>query len=199
MSAFLEILRFELRYYLRRISTWVYFGVLFLISWTVTASRAGAWREWDLGSDLLLANSPLRITTLMLTLGILAVPVTSAIAGTAIFRDFETRAYPLFFTTPTPKWADLGGRYLGAVLANLLVMLGIPLGAATAASLPFTDPDRIASYGAGAYALPFALMVVPNVLATAALFLVMGALSRKFVAVQVGGLALLLGWSISRL
>jgi ABC-type transport system involved in multi-copper enzyme maturation permease subunit len=199
VTTLLHLTAYELRDHLRRVSTWVYFAVFFGLGFVLMAAAAGVWAGFDLGSPVTIANSPSRIANLTSIFSVLAVPVTAALAGHAAHRDFQAGIHPLFFTTPVRKPAYLGARYLGAVIANLLVLLGIPLGAATAASLPFADPDRIASYGAGAYALPFVLIVVPNVLATSALFLVMGALSRKFVAVQVGGLALLLGWSISRL
>lgn len=197
MTALRGLVAFELRHHLRRISTWVYFGVLFLISWVVTASRAGAWRDFDMGSELLVANSPIRIATLMLTLGILAVPITSAIAGTAVYRDFETRAYPLFFTTPVAKWAYLGGRYLGAVLANLLVLLSIPLGIIAASASPFVDADRVGPFLPLAYLHAIALITLPNVLFTAALFLVLAATSRRMMPVYVGGFGLLVGWAIA--
>ena len=197
MSALLAVTRFEIRHHLRRISTWVYFAILFLIAWTVTASRAGAWRDFDLGSELLLANSPIRITTLMLTLGILGVPITSAIAGTAVYRDFETRAYPLFFTTPVSKWAYLGGRYLGAVAANLLVLMAVPLGIMLASISPLVDADRVGPFSAGAYLHAIALITLPNVLFTSALFLILTALARRMMPAYVGGFGLLVGWAIA--
>jgi hypothetical protein len=197
MSAFWGITAYEIRHHLRRISTWVYFGVLFLIAWTVTSSRAGVWQDFDMGSDLLLANSPIRITTLMLTLGILGVPVTSAIAGTAVYRDFETRAYPLFFTTPVPKWAYLCGRYLGAVTANLVIFLGIPLGIAVASAAPFVDAGRVGPFDPRAYLHAIAVVTLPNILFTSALFLVLTAVTRRMLPAYVGGFGLLVGWAIA--
>ena len=199
MRALLAIARFELRAELRRISTWVYFGVFFLLTFFVMAAMAGAWPEFDLGSRVLRANSASMVADVMLVLAILAVPVTSALAGRAVHRDFEARIHPLFFTTPVSRTAYLGGRYAAAVAANLLVLLGIPLGAMVAAASPLADPDRVGPLVLSAYAVPFAVLVIPNVLVTAALFLVLAALTRRVLANQVGGLALLLGWSLSRL
>jgi ABC-type transport system involved in multi-copper enzyme maturation permease subunit len=197
MRTVLGLVGFELRHHLRRISTWVYFGVLFVIAWTTTASRAGAWSEFDLGSDLLLANSPLRIATLLLTMGILAVPVTSAIAGTAVQRDFETRSYPLFFTTPTSKWAYLAGRYLGAVLTNLLVFLAVPLGIMAASASPFVEAGRVGPFRPGAYLHALGVIALPNILITAALFMVLAAVTRRMLPAYVGGFGLLVGWAIA--
>jgi ABC-2 type transport system permease protein len=199
VSALLAVARFDLREELRRISTWVYFGIFFGIAFGTMASMAGAWPEMDFGARVLLANSPMRIAQSTLILSLLAVPITSALAGRAVHRDFEIRIHPLFFTTPVPKAAYVGGRYLAAVAANLLVLLGIPLGLLAATLMPFVDGDRIGAFRPLAYVLPFLLIVVPNVLMTAAVFLVLAALTRRVLANQVGGLALLLAWSLSRL
>jgi len=199
VSALLAVARFELREELRRISTWVYFGIFFALAFCTMLAAAGAWPELDLGSRVLLANSPARIASITAFFAILAVPITSALAGRAVHRDFEARIHPLFFTTPVPRSAYLGGRYLAAVAANLLVLVGIPLGLLAATAMPIVDAGRIGPFRVGAYLLPYLVIVVPNVLTTAAFFLVLAALTRRVLANQVGGLALLLGWSLSRL
>ena len=199
MKALWAIAAYEVRSEMRRISTWVYFGLLFALTFVMMAAMAGTWPDFDLGSRVQLANAPRPLANLIAVISILAVPITSALAGRAVHRDFETRIHPLFFTTPVGKTAYLGGRYLGTIIANLLVFLGIPLGAMAAAAMPFTDADRIGPFRLDAYAAPFALIVIPNVLLTAALFLVLAALTRRVLANQVGGVVLLLGWMVSRL
>lgn len=199
MKTLWSIARYEVRSELRLISTWVYFGLLFTLTFVMMSAMAGVWPDFDLGSRVQLANAPRPVANLIAVLSILAVPITSALAGRAVHRDFETRIHPLFFTTPVSKTAYLGGRYLGTVLVNLLVFLGIPLGAMAAAAMPWTDADRIGPFRVDAYAAPFGLIVIPNVLLTAALFLVLAALTRRVLANQVGGMVLLLGWTVSRL
>jgi ABC-2 type transport system permease protein len=199
VTTLLSVARFELREELRRISTWVYFGIFFVLAFIFMAAMAGAWPDFDLGSRVLLANSPASLANLTRAVAILSIPITSALAGRAVHRDFETRIHPLFFTTPISKGAYLGGRYLAAVAANLLVLLGIPLGLMAATLMPMVDGDRLGAFRLGGYVMPFVLVVIPNVLMTAALFLVLAALTRRVLANQVGGLVLLLGWSLSRL
>jgi hypothetical protein len=199
VSALWAVARFDLREEMRRISTWVYFGIFFAIALGTMAAVAGAWRDMDFGSRVLLANSPVRIAEVMLRLSLLAVPITSALAGRAVHRDFEMRIHPLFFTTPVSKTAYVGGRYVAAVLTNLLVLLGIPLGLWVGTLLPWADGDRIGPFSLTSYAVPFLVIIVPNVLMTAALFLVLAALTRRVLANQVGGLVLLLGYALSRL
>lgn len=197
MIQLLGIAGFEMRQLLRRISTWVYLGVLFLIGFVVTLSRAGAWPDFDMGQALLVANSPLRIASLMLTAGVLAVPITAAVAGRAVHRDFEARSFPLFFTAPVPRWAYLGGRYLGAVGANAVILLGVPLGIAAAAASPWGQPQRLTGFDLQAYAHAWFLLALPNLLFTAALFVVLAALTRRMLPNYAGGFVLLVGWALA--
>lgn len=199
MRAFGAIARQEVREQLRRVSTWVYFAGFFATAFLFQAAYAGAWPELDLGHAVLLANSPHAVASLMVVLALLSVPVTSAIAGRAVHKDFEAGIHPLFFTAPVSKAAYLGGRYAGAVLANALVLAALPLGIAAASAMPFVDAERIGPFRAEAYLAPLAVFVLPNLLVSAALFLVLGALTRRAVANQAGGVLLLLGWALSRL
>ncbi|HWK88670.1 MAG TPA: ABC transporter permease, partial [Longimicrobium sp.] len=198
MTAFAQLARFTLRHQLRRVSTWVYFAIFFLAAFLITAGAGGAFAGFDLGDSVLLANSPVAVVRWVAVLSIMAVPITAALAGNAAQADFQARIHPLLFTTPLSKGAYLGGRYAGAVLANLVVLLSIPLGIAMAGAMPFLDPDRVGPFRPGAYLFAMLVFVLPTLLFTSAVFLVMSALSRRALAHQVGGIGLLLAWSVSR-
>jgi ABC-2 type transport system permease protein len=197
MGALMRLAAFELRQQLRRVSTWVYFGASFLIAFFVSAATAGAWPSLELDTPILLANSPLRIANTLLMMASLGVVVTAALAGNAVYRDFQTGIHPLFFTTPTSKAAYLGGRWLGAVAANLLILLGAPLGMMAAPLWPTVEAGRVAPFDLGAYAVSFAVLVVPTVLLTAAIFVSLAAVTRRMLPNYVGGMVLLLGWAVA--
>jgi ABC-2 type transport system permease protein len=197
VTTLLGIARFELVQLLRRGSTWVYFGLLLLISVVVALGRAGTWHGFDLGDPLRVANSPLRIASQMLVMPLLSVPIIAAMAGRAVHRDFETGSFPLFFTTPVPRWAYLGGRYLGAVAALAMVFAAVPLGIAGAAASGFGEARRLAPFDPWPYLHAGLLLVLPNLLFIAALFLVLAALTRRMLPNYAGGFVLLVGWGIA--
>ena len=61
MRQFVAILRWEIRLYLRRISTWVYFVIFFAMAFFFMLAAAGAWPEinFAIGSGgKVLANAP---------------------------------------------------------------------------------------------------------------------------------------------
>ena len=178
MRTVLRLAGFEARYQLRRVSAWVYFFVLAAIAFLVVTVAGGAW-DADSGSRVVLVNSPLRIASLLATLGMFAAPVTAAIAGNAVYRDFQTLSYPLFFTTRARPRDYLLGRYLGAVGANFVVLLGGVLGILIACAWPGMDPDRVGPMGVGDFLRPLLLFVLPNLLFTAALFFSLAALTRR--------------------
>ncbi|HEX8430015.1 MAG TPA: ABC transporter permease, partial [Longimicrobium sp.] len=196
MRALQAVAGFELRHHLRRISTWVYFTIFFAIAFGMTASFAGAWRGFDQGNDLLFANSPRRIAALILSMTVLSVPVTAALAGTAVYRDFESRAYPLFFTTPVSRLTYLGGRYLGSLAASCIVFLSVPLGIVVACAMPFVEAGRVGPFRPAAYLHALGLLALPTLLITCALFLVLGAVTRRMLSVYVGAFALVVGWAL---
>src|ERR1044072_9015584 len=129
-SSLFTLAGFEARYQLRRISAWVYFVVLALISFLVTSMLGGVFEGADTGDALRLVNSPGGIANMLVTISMMPVPITATIAANAVFRDFQTVSYPLFFATPVRERTYLLGPWLGAVGANLVILLGGPLGMA---------------------------------------------------------------------
>ncbi|HYH78650.1 MAG TPA: M1 family aminopeptidase [Longimicrobium sp.] len=197
MRSVLRLAAFELRTQLRRVATWVYFVMFALIAFTWVGGQGGAFTSGDSGDAILLVNSPHAIATLLQVLAILSVPVTAALAGNAVYRDFQTGAYPLFFTTPIRPAQYLAGRWLGAVAANALVFLGCVPGILAATLWPTIDQGRVGPFHPLDYLIPLGVFVLPNLLFTAAIFVTLTALTRKMLPTYVGGMVLLVGWSVA--
>src|SRR5438552_5530665 len=170
MRAFLSILQWEIKYSLRRVSTWVYFLIFFTIAFFFILVVGGAF--FDLGIALgsggkVAANAPFVLASLIPAFSLFGISITAALAGNALYRDYETGAHPLFYTTPVSKPAFLGGRFAGAVAVNSIVMVGIAAGALLATVSPWVKADRIAAFHASWYAVPYLELVLPNLLLTA--------------------------------
>src|SRR5262245_31237708 len=110
---FWEILRFEFMYQARRVRTWLYFAVLFVVAYQL---RNGV------------VNSPFAIAQETVLTGLLWMLMAPAVAGSAAARDVQTRMNPLVYTTPISKADYLGGRFLAAFVLNALLLLAVPLG-----------------------------------------------------------------------
>jgi ABC-type transport system involved in multi-copper enzyme maturation permease subunit len=201
MGAMWQVFRFEVRYYARSISTYVYFGIFAALSVLLIAAMGGAFKSVSAGfgggGGNVMVNSPWALTSLISAVSLFGVIVTAAMLGHSAQRDFETGAYPLFFTQPISKGAFLGGRFLGGLLANAFVFVSIPLGIWLGAVLPFLDAERVGPHVAMYYLQPFLVIVLPNLIFTGALFFALAVVTRRMLPNYVGGAVLLIGYLIS--
>jgi len=92
---FREIFRFEFMYQARRVRTWLYFAVLFVVAHQLR----------DVAH-----NSPFAIAQETVLTGLLWMLMVPAVAGSAAARDEQTRMHPLVYTTPISKADYLGFR-----------------------------------------------------------------------------------------
>ncbi len=200
MTQFLAIVRWELRLYLRRISTWVYFGIFFAIAFLLMSIAAGAFSEAALaigGGGKVLANAPFSLSSLIPIISVLGVSITAALSGNALFKDYETRADPLFYTTPVSKAAFLGGRFTGTLIVNAILTTGIALGAIAATFSPWVKADKLAAFHTMSYVQPYLELVLPNLILTAAIFFALVSLTRQMLPNYVGGATLLIGYLLA--
>ena len=200
MSAFLSIARWEMRLTFRRISTWVYFLIFFALAFLLMLLAAGTFGEVGLavgGGGKVLANSPFTLATLFPLISLIGVSITAALAGNAIYRDFEAGVDPLFFTTPVSKTAFLGGRFAGSLVVNLVVLLGIGLGALAATLMPWVNHEKLGAFHLASFLAPYATHIIPNLLLTGAIFFALAALTRQMLPNYVGGALLLVGYLLA--
>ena len=68
-----------------------------------------------------MANAPFALASLIPVQSLFGISIIAALAGNALYKDYESRMDPLFYTTPVSKAAFFGGRYTGTLIANLIV------------------------------------------------------------------------------
>jgi ABC-2 type transport system permease protein len=189
MTQFFAIVRWELRYYLRRVSTWIYFGIFAAIAFLFMLATGGAFNEASVvlgGGGKVMANSPYALATLLPLLALLGVSMVAAVAGNAMYRDYDARMDPLFYTTPVSKSAFLGGRFAGTLIVNTIILLGVGVGTVLATKTPWVKPDKIAPFDLLAYVQPYLILILPNLLFVAAIFFALPALTRQMLPNYVG-------------
>ncbi len=197
---FLETVRFELGYYLRRISTWVYFLIFFGIGLLMMLMAGGMWESANVSfggsGGNVKVDSPyvaLQLTSAMTLFGVI---VTAALLGNSVYRDYETVIHPLFFTSPITRFSYLGGRFTGALLVNALVMLSVPLGLLAGTVFPGTDRARFGAFEWAGYFQPYLVLVLPTLVLTGAIFFALAAFTRQMLPNYIGGVVLVFGYMI---
>ena len=193
---FVSVAAYELKYRLTRISTHVYALLFFALAFLLGLSAAGGFDGVTVASNAL-ANSPYLIGGLVSQLGLFGVIVTASFMGHAVVKDFENTMHPLLFTTPLSKAAYLGGRFAGALLANLYVFAAIVPGLMLAFAFPTVDPASLGPFSLEAYLRPFGIFVIPNLLITGAVFFALAVTTRSMLPNYVGGVLLLVGWLVA--
>ena len=184
-----EVFRFEVGYRLRQPSTWIYalvlLGMPFLLMHAINGS-----------SQYL--NAPIRVMQASTILGSLGMLVTAGIFGDAASRDVQTRMHSLFYTSPLREARYLGGRFLGSLLVNAVLVMGVPLGLLLASVMPYMSPGKFGPVRLDAYVQTYVMLLLPNVVIIGAFMFAAAALTRQTLATYLGGLALFLLGTVAK-
>ncbi|MGH9751674.1 MAG: ABC transporter permease/M1 family aminopeptidase [Blastocatellia bacterium] len=185
---FWEIFLFEIKFRLKRVSTYVYFAIWFFMAFLMVSVR-----QFGPGSfgGKVFVNSPFIIAQVMSLLAAFGLVVISALFGTPIYRDFEQDTYQMFFTRPIRKFDYLGGRWLGSFAIATLIFSGLIFGLMIGKFMPWADQERLAPINLWFHLQPFLLFVVAEIFFAGALFFAAGALTRNIVFVYLQGVAFL--------
>jgi hypothetical protein len=178
---FREIFRFEFMYQARRIRTWLYFAVLFVVAYLL---RDGV------------ANSPFAIAQETLLTDLLWILVAPAVAGSAAARDVQTRMHPLVYTTPISKADYLGGRFLAAFILNALILLAVPLGMLANLLFPRLEPEIVGPFRPAVYLSSYGLLALPTAFIFTAVQFSVAALKRRPIVSYLGSVLVFVAVSI---
>jgi hypothetical protein len=180
---FLHFFWFEIKYRLRRVSTYVYFAIWFFMTFfAVTATNFG-----PIGAGRVFTNGPFALAAYCTQLTAFGAIVISALFGPSILRDFQQNTYQLVFTKPISKFAYLGGRWAGSLVISLLTFLGLLLGTACGSIAPWADKTRLAPAHLEYYLAPFLTITAVQVFFLGSLFFMVAALTRRIVIVYLQG------------
>jgi ABC-2 type transport system permease protein len=198
---FMRILVFEIRQWLKRVSTWVYVGLLFSLAFLTMLSLSGYFKGVQVGlagsGGTVHINSPYVLCLVIGILGYMGVIITAAVMANAGARDFTSHTHPLLFTCPITKWQYLGARYAGALLTLIFMFSSLGLGLWLATSFPGLDAAKLGPNRLMFYLQPYLVLLLPNLVFTSALFFGLAAVTRTTLASYVAGILLLIGYMIA--
>ena len=192
----LEVIKFELKYRMKRPATYIYFALLFLIAFlsvTTDIVRAGG------SGGKLMENAPTVIMTIMLFAMFLGTFIASAIMGVPVLRDFEHSTASMVFTTPLTKNQYLAGRFIGSFVVLVLITSGILWGMMAGHGIPWPwmDQEKLQAFNSYHYFQPFLLFALPNLFFFSAIFFTGGTLGKKMVVVYAQAVILFMGYLIA--
>ena len=184
---------FELRSHFRRPVTWVYVAIVFFMAFFAVSTESFVTGQ-VLGK--VKKNSPYSLAQLYGVLLAVGQIITSALVGTTVLRDYDAGVHEILFSTRITRAAYLGAKYLGALLAMLLVFAALPVGALVGTVMPWVDTATLQPVQVWHYVQPFLLIGVPGVFFLSAMLFAVGSLTRSSFSVYVAGILLLVGYSV---
>ncbi len=162
---FLEILRFELKYALKKPSTYVFFSIYFAFYLFLSLAASGVLPLGSSDTNTFLnsavANASLYLAFNQNILALIHNMIIIAIMATAIQRDFEYNSHSLFFTKPITKQSYFFGRFFGVLIIALFVfsgqLFGLLIGSIIGQGQSAIGPIELYNY-----LQPFIYFVIPN-------------------------------------
>ncbi len=197
---FRHILSFELKHRFKKASTYIYFGMFFLLGFGAIyrGSFGGGPMKFIAAAGVgnININSPYALYYLITVMSHFGLLITTAFFGNAAYRDFKENTYGLNFSYPITKLEYLSSKYIAAVLSTLFVFSGIGIGAFLTTMSPLVNPEKIGPVNLFAYIQPYLTGVLPNVLFAGALFFTLALLTRKFFPVYAGVIGLVVWFGV---
>lgn len=177
---FLEIVRFEVDYRLRRPYTWILCAVF--VAMACLLAFAVLVNEAESAGDLH-ANAPSLVGMATALISMLGLVISAALFSEAALRDHDTRMFPLLATSPLTKTEYLAGRFAGTLLVNALFVSIVPVALMLLMRPPFVKGELLGPFRVATYVEPAIVFLLPNVLFTGAILFAVGVLTRRTLAV----------------
>lgn len=193
-----EVARFELRRRLRLVSTWVYAALLFALAFLFMLTAGGAFESATADFGKVHANAPLPVFFATSTLGIVGMFIISSIAGQAVSQDAQVGIDPFYFASPLKRAHYWIGRFVAAELLLLVLFLAVPAGLFLGANAPGLEPSYFGPNRAVAYFWPYAVVLVPNIVAFGATFFSIATLKRSMRPVHLVVILLVMGYFLAQ-
>lgn len=187
-----SIIRFEFFYNVKKTHTYLFFFLLiFQGVWYTTGVN-----DLFANNDILL-NAPAVAYRNLALMGIILFAITAIISSGSLARDLESNAAHILYPAMVHEKKYFLGKYTGAVLVNLLVVLGYPLGILLFPLLGMGAPEQFGPVPLGQLLHGFLLLTLPNMvfLITFSIFLVV--MFRRAAAAYLGVLLIFILFMVS--
>jgi aminopeptidase N len=177
-----HVAAFEWRYQCRSPVFWVGCLIFFLLTFGATTIE-----QIQIGSvGFVHKNSPYAILQTLAVMGLFGVFTTVALVANAVVRDDETGFAPILRSTSIGKASYLGGRFIGATAAALVILATVPLAIWVGSLMPWVDPEKIGPNRVGDYLYALFTFALPTLLVTGAAFFAFATATRSMMWSYVG-------------
>ena len=191
---FKDIFLFELKYRFSRPATWIYFGLLLVVSFLLIGTGSTP------ASEKVFHNSPIVIANLLLLISIFGILIASAVMGVPLYRDLEHKTGTFLFSYPISKFGYFMGRFWGSFLTLLFISLGALIGIYLGSLLgPLfgTDAERYGPNSLINYFQPWFTLILPNLWLASSIFFALIIFTRTIRSIYAGGIVIFIGYLLA--
>ncbi|MGH8178970.1 MAG: ABC transporter permease/M1 family aminopeptidase [Steroidobacter sp.] len=191
---FREFFRFDLRYQFKSPLIWITAFVFALMAFGAMTSDS---IQIGGGIGNVHRNAPAVLISFLAVFSTLGLFIATAFVAQPLLRDAEIGAEELFFSTPLRKGGYIWGRVTAGLTAALVVYVIIALAFMLGSLMPWLDPTRLSPFSLEPYLWAFGVLIIPNLIFTAALLSLLAVTTRRLLLVFLGAIAFLVLWMIA--
>ncbi|WP_276975750.1 M1 family aminopeptidase [Flavobacterium filum] len=160
---FLQIFKYELKYWLKNPSVYIYGLIAFIFGLLAMAGNAGVFGITS-SDSIRFANSPIALYNLISLFTKLALFIIPSVVGNAVYRDFKSNAHHILFSYPINKSEYLLGKFLSSFFVVVVIAILFLVGCFSGTMLPGADKDLITISRLSIYAGLLIVYLLPNLL-----------------------------------
>ncbi len=175
------IFAFEVRRLLGAISTYIYFFILFIVTFFLALLAGGAFPEANflIFGEKIYANAPVVIDAFFsVTNNYIGHIIIVAIIGNAVLKDFKNNTYTMIFTTPVSKFDYLFGRFSSSLVITLLVLTAPAFGLMAGYATPWINHDKVEAFMLMPYIHTYWQTIIPNAIFDGAIYFAVSIIAR---------------------
>lgn len=188
---FLAIFKFEIKYWLKQPTVYVFIIIFLLLGMSIMAGYAGMFDEAISFAGIpKLANSPINIHKILTVFKELMLIVLSIIIGQTIYRDFDSGIYTVFYSYPFEKSSFFLAKFFSAFLVVVSISFFLGIGTLIGTLLPGVNTSLLAPFSILPYLLEYAVYIIPNALFYGMIVFTVVALSRNIYAGFIAAIGL---------
>jgi ABC-2 type transport system permease protein len=190
---FSTIFKYELKYWFKKPSFYIYAILFLVISIVIAANKAGVFDEVTAttGSSLI-ANSSMQIANMFNTLASLIFFLFPSIIGYSIYRDYKSEMHTILYSYPFTKTNYLLAKFFSGVTIVTLIVLMVGLGMVIGFRLPGTNQNLVGAFNFMSYLQTYLLYILPNILLYGAIIFAVVVFTRKIITGFITFIILLL-------
>lgn len=191
---FRSIFTFEWRYQVKSPVFWVGSAIFFLLTYgSVVVDQIQIGSRGNVH-----VNAPAAILQTQAIMSLFAVFIVVAMVSNVVVRDDETGFAPILRATSITKGSYLGGRFLGAATAALMVLASVPLGILVGSWMPWLDPQKVGPFRLSHYLYSLFVFGLPTMLIVSAAFFALATATRSMMWTYVGAVGVLVLYIVTR-